>query len=136
MEINNSSHFSTDAYLLSQRKYQAKQSNVSPLEKAHKDQQSDSQTNKTEPAVEDISKNAALAVSAEQSSTEITNNPFSAINLTRAHQTNSNQHDSSYKVTAHKPQIGHQAEQAVAQYNRVENSQYGQELVSRIELLV
>ncbi len=42
----------------------------------------------------------------------------------------------SYKVTAHEQQLAHQTEKAIASYNRVENSQYGQELVSRIELLV
>ena len=42
----------------------------------------------------------------------------------------------SYKVTAHEQQLAHQAEKAIASYNRIENSQYGQELVSRIELLV
>lgn len=42
----------------------------------------------------------------------------------------------SYKVTAHEQQHSHQAEKAIASYNRIENSQHGQELVSRIELLV
>ena len=41
-----------------------------------------------------------------------------------------------YRVVAHAQQLAHQAEKAIASYNRIENSQYGQELVNRIELLV
>ncbi len=41
-----------------------------------------------------------------------------------------------YRVVAHEQQLAHQAEKAIASYNRIENSQYGQELVNRIELLV
>jgi len=61
------------------------------------------------------------------------------LNIIKAHQqTHSSRKNSiaNYRVTAHEQQLAHQAEKAIASYNRIENTQYGQELVNRIELLV
>ncbi len=136
MEISNSSHFSSDAYLLSQRKYQAEHDNVLPVEKTHKDQQNDKrQTGKTEVLTSSLASKRS-ATQTEQNTAALETNPFQAFNASRTRQTNSNHSNAAYKVAAHNSQIGYQAEQAVARYNKVENSQYGQDLVNRIELLV
>ena len=136
MEINNRSHFSTDAYLLSQQKYKADQQSMSPLEKSNKEKkvnrEETSETKKISAVNEDSQTHSNFHIaSTKQANLNQTLNS----NKTQRNQSN-NQDTSGYKVSPHNPQIAHKAERAVATYNSVENSQYGQELVNRIELLV
>jgi len=138
MEISHNSHFTNDAYLLSQQKNKAEQSNVTPIDEVRKEQGSHHKraVEAKEADASDESKNSAS--SAEQNK-EITTNTLQPINITKARQasqSNTQQNESSYKVTAHDPQMARHAKQAVESYNHVENSQYGQELVNRIELMV
>ena len=134
MEISNNSHFSTDAYLLSQQRNKADQDNVSPLGKIQDEKKSD-RAQATETEAVDNEETKRLKHDTE--SNEV--NTFQANNLRRAHhlsQQNAQRPENDYTVTAHDSVIARQTEKALASYNSVENSQYGQELVNRIELMV
>ncbi len=131
MEISSHSHFNSKAYLPRQQKYKAEPSNVLPLGKIQNDQ-------KNNPNIEakTLATNKNASTNEEQNKLAIELNSFQPIHLTQAHQTVSPGKELSYKVTAHDPQIARHAEKAVASYNSVENSQYAQELVNRIEVMV
>lgn len=130
MEISNNTHFSADAYLLSQQKYKAEPGSVSPLKQIDKDQKSNQdQAADNKDLV--ATKRADKATEPTLETTE--NTPFQLVNITKAKNSPQN---TSYKITAHDEQIARHAEKAVSSYNAVENSQYGQELVNRIELMV
>lgn len=135
MEISNHSHFSTDAYLLSQRKYQAEHDNVSPLEKIRQNQQGEQSAPDKYKLISGNKIDKETVSGNEQNVVSQQINPFKAMNVGQAYQAKASQ-NTTYKVTEHNPQIGHQAGQAVATYNTIENSQYNQNLVNRIELLV
>jgi len=138
MEISHNSHFTNDAYLLSQQKNKAEQSNVTPIDEVRKEQRSN-QKRAVEAKETDASDESKNSASGLEQNKETTTNTLQPINITKARQANKSntQHnESSYKVTAHEPQMARHAKQAVESYNNVENSQYGQELVNRIELMV
>lgn len=137
MEINNRSHTTNhDAYLQKQQVNSTEQNNVAPSEHI-KEELEDKQKS---------SESAALSATdnSEDSSTKTGQNKESQtlellepINLTRARkESNSQNNRMEYKIAVHEEQIPHQAEKAINAYHSVENSQYAQELVNRIELMV
>ena len=135
MEISNRSHFSTDAYLLSQHKFKADQESVSSAEKSRasgEEKQKEADATKKVHAMDapaDSNTNNSVSFK-EQTSLQ------QGFNLDKAQKKQASNGPQGYKVTAHNSQIGHHAERAVSEYNSVENSQYSQELVNRIELMV
>jgi len=137
MEISNDSHFSTDAYLLSQRKHHAEQQDISPLKQITQDnKERPEQTPET--AKQDDKKNSDRDSDKNWQVTET--NPFQSFQLKKAKNyppaTATEKDQSRYKVTAHDVNMPRHAEKAVNSYNMIENSQDGQELVNRIELMV
>lgn len=132
MEISNNTSSSHATFLQNKQVSDAARNAVSPLEQI-KEEHEDSATknannspSKTDTAIEKTPE--TLKLDATQ-----------PLNIIKAHQqTHSSRKNSiaNYRVTAHEQQLARQAEKAIASYNGIENSQYGQELVNRIELLV
>jgi len=136
MEIHNSSHFSHDAYLLSRRENNADSKNISPLKQIEEDKEHSK--NKTA-QVESIQETEESAPNRESEEHSQPISLFQPINLTKAQQQNRNnpQNDEqNYKVHPQQQHVTHHAEKAISSYNNIENSQYGQELVNRIEAMV
>jgi len=62
--------------------------------------------------------------------------PLNAIRTQQYAHSNHQTSTSNDKAVAHEQQRARYAQRAIASYNRIEHSQYGQELVNRIELAV
>ncbi len=132
MEINNSTHLSHDAYLLSNQQNASARQNVAPLEQVKKE---DQESNKNSSEAKALQETQSSKTSTEQSEEVQSTSLFQPVNLIRAQQQNNESGKQSYKVTAQQQQLAHHAEQAITTYNKVENTQYGQELVNRIEAM-
>ena len=137
MEINNRSHATThDAYLQKQQENNAEQNNVSPSELIKEEQEDKRQSSKA--AALAATKNSEdSATKTEQSNEPPSLELLEPINLTRARKESESQNNRmEYKIAVHEEQLARQAEKAINSYHAIENSQYGQELVNRIELMV
>lgn len=133
MEINNSNHFSHDAYLLSSQQNNAASKNVAPLEQVKNAEQEPDKSDSEASALQEKQSSKKSERSEEAAVTSL----FQPINFTRAQRQNATANNTSaaYKLTAHQQQLAHHAERAITTYNKVENTQYGQELVNRIEAM-
>ena len=133
MEINNATHFSHDAYLLSHQQSASDFKNVEPAEQVKDEKNPDNKSAQTQALIERQTSKSTTEQTGEIQSASL----FQPVNLIRAQQQNSeNPKQASYKITAQQQQLAHRAEQAITTYNKVENTQYGQELVNRIETMV
>lgn len=136
MEINNRSHANHDAYLQKQQANDAGQNNVAPSEHI-KEEQEDKQKSSKAAALSTTENSKDAASKTEQSQQPQSLELFEPINLTRARNNSGSQNNRmEYKVSAHEEKIAHNAEKAINSYHAVENSQYEQELVNRIEIMV
>ena len=137
MEINNLSHTTNhDTYLQKQQANNADQNNVSPSELI-KEELEDKQKSSESAALSAAKNSDDSSTQTEQSQESKALEFFEPINLTRARKESDSQNNRmEYKIAAHQEQIAHQAEKAINAYHAIENSQYGQELVNRIELMV
>lgn len=137
MEINNSLHTTYhDSYLPKQQANNAEQNNVSPTDLI-KEEQEDKQKSSESTALSTAKNNEDSPTKTEPSQESQALEIFEPINITRARkESNSQSNRMEYKIAAHEEQIAHQAEKAINSYHAIENSQYGQELVNRIELIV
>ncbi|VAW99513.1 hypothetical protein MNBD_GAMMA23-1853 [hydrothermal vent metagenome] len=126
MEIKNNTASSRPLFLPNKQKSNAARTAILPLNPLKQEQRNS--------AIE----NAGSSLSKTESNKESLSS-IQAPNITRAQQqAHSSRQTSttSYKVIAHEQQLARHAEKAIASYNIIEHSQYGQELVNRIELLV
>lgn len=136
MEINNRTHLNHEAYLHNQQVTDTEKNNVTPLEQI-KEEQKGKQNSPESTSLSNTINSQASITKTEQLQASQSLTLFEPINLTRA-RIQPNPHDTrmDYKITAHEERVTHQAEKAINSYHAVENSQYGQELVNRIELMV
>lgn len=137
MEINNRSHTTNhDAYLQKQQANNAEQNNISPSEHI-KEEQEDKQKSSESSALSATKNSEDSSTKTEQNQESQSLELFEPINLTRARkESNSQNNRMEYKIAVHEEQLAHQAEKAINSYHAIENSQYGQELVNRIEIMV
>lgn len=136
MEINNRPHSSHGSYLQNQQANSAEQNNVSPSEHI-KEEQEDKQKSSQSAALTASKNTEEVSTQAEQIHEAKSLQSLEPINLTLARkQSNTQDNRMQYKVAAHDAQVAHQVAKAINSYHAVENSQYGQELVNRIELMV
>jgi len=137
MEINNRSHATNhDAYFQKQQANNAGQYFVSPSEHI-KEEQEDKQKSSKSTVLSTTKDSEAASAKTEQSHEPQSLALLEPINLTRARKDSGSQNNRmEYKVAVHEELLAHQVEKAINSYHVIENSQYGQELVNRIELIV
>ncbi len=132
MEISNNTSPNHTTFLQNRQASNTARNTVLPLEQL-KEKQHDSASEKANHSLSNVGSHIEKTGEAQKPEA------MPPGNIVRAHQQahSSRQNNAAnYRVVAHEQQLAHQAEKAIASYNRIENSQYGQELVNRIELLV